>query len=330
MSLSSFFAQYGLFVVQLLTAAVLLAAIVAIVLAISRKGTEEVGSISVRKLNEKFERMRDAVTDVMLDKKELKKRRRLRKREQRQAEKSASGTRGRIYVLDFKGDIHASASASLREEVSAIIAVATAGETVVLRLENAGGAVHEHGFAASQLLRLKAKQLKLIVSVDKIAASGGYLMACVADRILAAPFAVVGSIGVLMQLPNFHRWLESRGIDYEQVTAGRFKRTLTVFGENTTEARDKVQAELEDIHGLFKSQIAEHRPQVDLERVSTGEHWYGLQAIELRLVDELQTSDEFLADRLADNDIYRFEYKRKKTLPERVMAGAGTLFASWR
>ena len=330
MSLSSFFAQYGLFIVQLLTAVVLFAAFAGIVVLVARRGSEETGSISVQKMNEKFEQMRDAVTDVMLDKKELRQKKKARRRERKRATKSEHEKRDRIYVIDFKGDLHASATASLREEVSAVTAVAAADETVLLRLEDAGGTENEHGLAASQLLRLKAKQLNLVVAVDKIAASGGYLMACVADRIIAAPFAVVGSIGVLMQLPNFHRWLESRGIDFEQVTAGRFKRTLTVFGENTKEAREKVRTELEDIHALFKSQIAEHRPQVEIDSVATGEHWYGMQALELQLVDELMTSDEYLSDRYARADIYRFEYKRKKPLPERVVAGAQALFTHWQ
>ena len=330
MSVSTFLAQYGLFIVQLLTVFVLFAAIAVMAVLISRRSAEETGNISVQKLNERYEKLRDAVTNVMLDKKELRQKRKARKLEHKQAAKAGREQRERIYVLDFKGDIQASAAASLREEVSAIVAVAAAGETVLLRLENAGGAVHEHGFAASQLLRLRAKQLRLVVAVDKVAASGGYLMACVADRIIAAPFAVVGSIGVVMQLPNFHRWLESKGIDYEQVTAGRFKRTLTVFGENTGEGRQKVQAELEDIHAMFKSQISTHRPQVDVESVSTGEHWYGIQALELQLVDELMTSDEFLCERFPTADVFRLEYKRKRTLPERVMAGAQGLLTYWQ
>ncbi len=327
MSVSEFFTEYGLFLVQLLTAVVLFAAIIGIIAIVSRRTVEHPGTMTVEKLNEKLEKMRDAVNAVVLDKKALKQQRKQTKQEKKQSEKADKDERERLYVIDFKGDIHASATASLREEISAILSIAKAGETVLLRLENAGGAVHEHGLAASQLLRLKSHGLKLVVAVDKVAASGGYLMACVADTIIAAPFAIVGSIGVLMQLPNLNRWLESKGIDYEQVTAGRYKRTLTVFGRNTDEDRDKVREELEEIHDLFKSQIVENRPQVDIEAVATGEHWYGLQALELRLVDELQTSDEYLSERISAADAYRFEYKRKKTMPERVLATAQALLA---
>ena len=230
-----------------------------------------------------------------------------------------------MFVLDFKGDLRASAAASLREEVSAILRVAKPGEQVLLRLENSGGTVHEHGFAASQLTRLKQHGLKLAVAVDKVAASGGYLMACVADRLIAAPFAIVGSIGVLAQLPNFHRLLEEKGVDFEQIMAGRYKRTLTMFGKNTDEGREKLQQEVEDIHELFKSQIREHRPQVDLERVATGEHWYGIRALELKLVDELKTSDDLLLEAAKDHDLYHIAYKRRRSWQERVLGGAESL-----
>jgi serine protease SohB len=215
----------------------------------------------------------------------------------------------------------------LREEVSAVLAVATKDDKVLVRLENAGGTVHEHGLAASQLMRIKQLGVPLVVSVDKVAASGGYLMACVADRILAAPFAIIGSIGVVAQLPNFHRLLEEKGIDFEQVTAGRYKRTLTVFGKNTDEGREKMKEELEDVHELFKNQISEHRPQIDLDAVATGEHWYGVRALGLKLVDEIRTSDDFLLEAAGDFDLYSVAYKRRRTLPERLLSGVESLLS---
>ena len=330
MSLSDFLTSYGLFVVELLTALLLLAGLVAFVAIIARRGGEPAGALSVEKLNDSFEQMRDAVNEVLLDRKHVRQARKTRKREDKRRSKQTEDARPRVYVIDFKGDLQASATASLRQEINAILAVASEGETVLLRLDNAGGIVHEHGLAASQLLRLKGGGLQLIAAVDKVAASGGYMMASVADRIMAAPFAIVGSIGVAVQLPNFHRLLESKGVDYEQVTAGRFKRTLTLFGENTDEARSKVKSEVEDIHLLFKALIAEHRPQIDLDAVATGEHWYGTKALELGLIDELKTSDEYLLERLTEADVYQFEYKRRRTLPERVSAAAQSLAGLWR
>jgi serine protease SohB len=174
---------------------------------------------------------------------------------------------------------------------------------------------------------LKQHGLKLIVAVDKVAASGGYLMACVADRLIAAPFAIVGSIGVLAQLPNFHRLLEEKGVDFEQITAGRYKRTLTMFGENTDEGRAKLKEQVEEIHELFKAQIREHRPQVDVESVATGEHWHGVRALTLKLVDELKTSDDVLLEASRDHDLYHIAYKRRRSWQERILGGAESLLA---
>ncbi|HET8698711.1 MAG TPA: protease SohB, partial [Gammaproteobacteria bacterium] len=169
--------------------------------------------------------------------------------------------------------------------------------------------------------------LRLLIAIDKVAASGGYLMACVGDHLLAAPFAIVGSIGVVAQLPNFHRLLEEHGIDFELLTAGRYKRTLSLFGKNTDEGRDKLQQEIDEIHELFKNQIREHRPQVDLDQVATGEHWYGVRALELKLVDELRTSDDFLLEAAKERDVYAVSYKRRRSFPERVLAGAESLLS---
>lgn len=324
--MSEFLAAYGLFLAQLATFVLLLVVAVVVVAATRRRGHAE--GLSVEHLNRRFE---DAADDLKLViegkkryRKEAKKRDKERKREDRERAKQES-QRPRLFVLDFKGDIRATAVASLREEVSAILRVARPVDQVLLRLENSGGTVHEHGLAASQLLRLKQQGLRLVVAVDKVAASGGYLMACVADRIVAAPFAIIGSIGVLAQLPNFHRLLEEKGIDFEQVTAGRYKRTLTMFGQNTDEGRDKLKHELEEVHDLFKKQIADYRPQVDLERIATGEHWYGARALELNLVDELRTSDDFLTESTKDFDLYHLVYKRRRAWSERVLGGAESL-----
>jgi serine protease SohB len=323
---SEFLAAYGLFLAQLATFVLLVIVVVVVIMASRRRGHAE--GIVVEHLNRRFE---DAADELKLAidgkgryKKVVKARHKERKREDKARAKDESG-KPRVFVLDFKGDLRASAAASLREEVSAILRVAKPGEQVLLRLENSGGTVHEHGFAASQLTRLKQQGLKLAVAVDKVAASGGYLMACVADRLVAAPFAIVGSIGVLAQLPNFHRLLEEKGVDFEQIMAGRYKRTLTMFGKNTDEGREKLQQEVEDIHELFKGQIREHRPQVDLERVATGEHWYGIRALELKLVDELKTSDDLLLEAALDHDLYHIAYKRRRGWQERILGGAESL-----
>ena len=327
--MSEFFAAYGLFLLELITLAAVLIVAIALVVANARRGGEHEG-LSVKHLNEQMERTAQGVQRVLLPKEQFKKETKaLAKahKERRRGKAKGGSERGRTFVLDFKGDLRASAAASLREEISAVLAVARDGDEILLRLENAGGAVHEHGFAASQLLRLKQRGLRLTVAVDKVAASGGYLMACVADWVVAAPFAIVGSIGVIAQLPNFRRLLEEKGVDVEQITAGRYKRTLTLFGENTEEGRQKLKEELEDVHALFKAQIAAHRPQVDIERVATGEHWYGSQALELELVDEIRTSDDYLLAAASKKDLYQITFKRRRALAERILGGAQSLLS---
>ena len=324
--MSEFIAAYGLFLAQLATFVLLIIVAAVIVMASRRRGQSE--GLVVDHLNRRFEDTADELK-LAIDgkgpyKKAVKARQKERKREDKARAKETS-SKPRMFVLDFKGDLRASAAASLREEVSAVLRVAKPGEQVLVRLENSGGTVHEHGFAASQLTRLKQHGLKLLVAVDKVAASGGYLMACVADRLYAAPFAIIGSIGVLAQLPNFHRLLEEKGVDYEQVMAGRYKRTLTMFGKNTDEGRAKLQQEVEDIHELFKGQIVTHRPQVDVESVATGEHWYGLRALELKLVDEIKTSDDLLLEAAKDFDLYHLAYKRRRSLQERMLGGVESM-----
>jgi serine protease SohB len=315
---TAFLSAYGLFLAELLTLVVLVIVIV-LLIAANRRGGHGSG-LRVEHLNRRFEDEADAVKRAMAGKrgkKEAKARSKERKREEKARAKEES-PRPRLFVLDFKGDLRASAAASLREEITAVLGVASDQDQVLLRLENPGGTVHE---------RIKQRKLKLLIAVDKVAASGGYLMACVADHVLAAPFAIVGSVGVIAQLPNFHRLLEEHGVDFEQLTAGRYKRTLTLFGKNTDEGREKLRQELEEVHDLFKAQIREHRPQVDVEQVATGEHWYGVRALELKLVDELRTSDDFLMAAAKERDLYHVAFKRRRSLPERMLAGAESLLS---
>ena len=225
----------------------------------------------------------------------------------------------KIYVLDFKGDTAASAVESLREEITLILATAKAGrDRVVVRLESPGGMVHGYGLAAAQLVRLRDAGFNLTICVDKVAASGGYMMACIANEIVSAPFAVVGSIGVVAQVPNFNRLLKEKHIDFELYTAGQFKRTVTMFGENTAEGKAKFEEELQQTHELFKHFVEKYRPQLNVEKVATGEHWYAKDALELNLVDKLQTSDEYLLGLLAQHEVFVIETRRKPTLGEKL------------
>ena len=225
----------------------------------------------------------------------------------------------KIYVLDFKGDTAASAVEQLREEITLILATAKAGrDRVVVRLESPGGMVHGYGLAAAQLVRLRNAGFHLTICVDKVAASGGYMMACIGSEIVSAPFAILGSIGVVAQVPNFNRLLKEKNIDFEMYTAGEYKRTVTMFGENTEAGKAKFEEELQQTHVLFKHFVEKYRPQLNIEKVATGEHWYGQDALDLKLIDKLQTSDEYLLSLLPQHDIYAIQTRKKPTLGEKL------------
>lgn len=225
----------------------------------------------------------------------------------------------KVYVIDFKGDMAASAVENLREEITLILATAKAGsDRVVVRLESPGGMVHGYGLAAAQLVRLRDAGFHLTICVDKVAASGGYMMACIGNEIISAPFAVIGSIGVVAQVPNFNRLLKEHNVDFELYTAGQYKRTVTMFGENTEEGKAKFEEELQQTHALFKHFVEKYRPQLNVEKVATGEHWYGQDSLDLNLVDKLQTSDEYLLSLLTVHDVYLIQTRRKPTLGEKL------------
>ena len=277
--------------------------------------------LKVVHLNKSQDQRRKSLIEAMEDKNAVKQFQKAlaKKAQQKLKEKGKSKQKEkRLFVLDFDGDIKASAVKHLREEISAIISTANKGDEVVLRLESGGGMVHGYGLAAAQLVRLKEAGLTLTVCVDKIAASGGYMMACVADKILAAPFAVVGSIGVVSQMPNFNKWLKKHDIDYEMFTAGEYKRTVTMFGENDDEDRAKYKEELEQTHELFKHFVTTYRPQLDLSKVANGDHWYGEDALKLNLVDELSTSDAYLLKQMEDYQAYALMSRQKPTFAEKL------------
>ncbi len=283
-----------------------------------RRRGEGAARLHVRPLNERFEALGDALRHSVLKKKEF--RQLLKDRKKALPEKPAH--KPSVYVLDFRGDILASAVKSLREEVTAITATATSEDEVVVRLESPGGAVPHYGLAASQLMRLREKKIKLTVCIDRVAASGGYMMACIADKIVAAPFSIIGSIGVVAQVPNVHRLLKKHDVDFEEMTAGEFKRTVSIFGEISEKGRRKFQDQLEETHVLFKQFVQAQRPKLDVDRVATGEYWLAMRAIELGLVDQLGTSDEYLIGRAVEANVYRVTFQPESTWRERVGRGA--------
>lgn len=302
---------------------VLLAGIIALM---SRGKQKSDGKIRIKNLNKKYHKIQQHLFQEMLPKKAFKSYlKKMSNTEKEKAKQTESAPQKNIFIIHFQGDMKASAVASLREEITAILEVAKPQDEVVACVESPGGMVHAYGLAAAQLSRVREKNIPLTVIVDKVAASGGYLMACVANKILAAPFAVIGSIGVIAQLPNFNRLLKEKNIDFEQITAGNYKRTLTVFGENTEEGREKLREEIKKIHQLFKKLIQDHRPQLDIEKVSTGEIWMGSEALELKLVDGITTSDDYLLELHKNANLYEISYQIKKSLGEKLFSSGAKL-----
>ena len=316
--------EYLVFLAQAVTvvAAVLVVIAAAASLA-AKKRSVAMGHLEVIRLNDHLDGLRQRIEQAVLPAGEFRKAAKAAaKKKKQERRKGSEGTEGagRVFVVAFKGDLQASRVAQLRHEINAILSEARDGDEVVACVESPGGLVHGYGLAASQLLRVREKNLNLVVAVDKVAASGGYLMAAVANRVIAAPFAVVGSIGVVAQVPNLHRLLKKKDIDVEVVTAGKYKRTLTVLGENTEEGRQKFIEEMQDLHALFQEFVVDKRPGIDLEKVATGEAWYGQRAIELNLVDEIMTSDEYLMRRCADTDVYEIRWTEPKKPLEKLIA----------
>lgn len=322
-----FLADYGIFLAKTLTLVIAVILTLVGVIAVASKEKER-EKLEITKINDHFNELAKAIKKSLMSKSDLKQLHKAEKKDKKTDKKTdkkgkAPKKSKRIFVLNFQGDIRASKVSALREEITAILQVAEANkDEVVLKLESPGGAVHGYGLAASQLQRLKQKEIPLTICVDKVAASGGYMMACVADKILAAPFAIIGSIGVVAQMPNFNKLLKKNNIEFEQVTAGEYKRTLTMFGENTNKARNKFQDDINEIHQHFKNFIQANRKTVAIEQVATGEHWLATQAQQYNLVDELMTSDDYLLSAADTADLYKLHYRTRKKLGQRF---AGTL-----
>ena len=279
-------------------------------------------TLSIEDLNKKYEsynkQIRAHVEDHKLLKKEFKKQEKTKKKESKK-KKNKDEEKKRIFVLEFEGDIKASAVSQFRDEITSVLSVADPKtDEVFVNVDSTGGMVHAYGLAASQLQRIKEAKLPLTIGVDKVAASGGYMMACTGDKIIAAPFAILGSIGVLAQIPNLHRLLKKHDVDYQEITAGEYKRTITMLGEITEKGKQKFVEQMEDTHKLFKEFVSSNRPSMDISKVATGEYWFGLRAKELGLVDEIQTSDDWLFSKKDDCKLIKVSMKERKKLGDKI------------
>lgn len=325
-------ANYGLFLAKIVTVVAAIGILVTVIVNVAGRKRHQRGELRLTNLSEQYQEMQEEMQVARLDGHQQKLWHKTQKKKHKLEAKQAKARAKRgetvisdkptLYVLDFKGSMDAHEVTCLREEITAVLAVVKPEDEVLLRLESPGGVVHGYGLAASQLQRLRDSKVRLTVAVDKVAASGGYMMACVADKIVAAPFSIIGSIGVVAQVPNFHRLLKRNDIDVELHTAGQYKRTLTLFGENTEQGREKFREDLNETHQLFKQFVHDMRPSLDIDAVATGEHWYGTQAYEKGLVDAVSTSDDLLINLMKDHDVINVHYTRRKKMMDRFTGSA--------
>lgn len=330
-----FLYEYGLFVAKAVTLVIAFIVVVSTIVGLASKQRHGKGQLEIVSISEQLKDITNYAKQVLLDKNALKKLAKEQKKEAKAKNKAKNkakiteqgeeSEKSRLYVIDFKGSMDANEVEHLREEITAILCVANKEDEVLVRLESGGGVVHGYGLAASQLQRIKEKGLKLTIAVDKVAASGGYMMACVADKLLASQFAYIGSIGVLAQLPNFNKLLKKNDIEFEQHTAGEFKRTLTVFGENNDEGRAKFKEEIEEIHVLFKDFVQSQRPDMDIDKVATGEYWPGIKAKSLGLIDDITTSDDYILSHYPVREIFSVKYAVKKNVAEKLGMSAANV-----
>jgi len=325
--LVEFLAEYGLFLAKTVTIVIAIIIIMATAVANTMKQRgEDKGSIIITHLNKEINDLKDEIFKAVEDEhtlkkvhKEEKKKAKKEKKEKKKSLGKEDDAKKRIFVLNFDGDPKASQVDELRKAITAVLTVAKPEkDEVMLRLESPGGMVHAYGLAASQLQRIRSRKIPLTICVDKVAASGGYMMACVANKLIAAPFAYIGSIGVLVQMPNFNRLLKEKHVDYEMVTAGEYKRTLTMFGENTKEDREKMEEDIQEVHTLFKDFVRTSRPDMDIDKLATGETWLGSRARELGLVDETSTSDEYIVANCDNAEVYQVAYEKKKKITDKL------------
>ena len=307
--------DYLIFLLKVFTIALAITLPLLIIIGSSKNKSQQKGKLSITNLSDKFEDMGNALKGSLMNPKELKKFNKDLSKDKKKKNKTENEET--VFVLNFNGDIQASEVEKLKQEVNSILLSESECKEVVLKVESGGGSAYAYGLCAAELKRLVDNEISLTVCIDKVAASGGYLMSCVATKIIAAPWAIVGSIGVIAQLPNFHRLLKKNSIDFEMHTAGAFKRTLTTLGENTEEGREKFKSELEDLHLIFKNFVKEQRPQVDTEVVATGEVWQGEEAVKVGLVDSLETSDNYLVNLSKEAKLLEIEFVEKKNLTER-------------
>lgn len=207
-------------------------------------------------------------------------------------------------VLRFEGDTMATGRQDFARMVDEVLHNKERIQRVIVVVNSPGGGVSVYGQMFAGMERMRNAGVDVTACVDTYAASGGYLMSVPAQRIIAAPFAMVGSIGVVSEFMNFNKLLRRLGVEPMTITAGELKRTVTPLSEVTEENKAAYKAQLEAIHRQFIAVVKKYR-EVDADRVCTGNHWTAAESVELKLnlVDGLATSQEYLFEANQTEDL---------------------------
>lgn len=251
--------------------------------------------------------------------------------------KSEGIVRKTAVLLSFNGDINATEVIEFGRAVSMIVQMKDLVSEVYIIINSGGGVVNGYGLLASEIERLHYSEIETYALIDQVAASGGYMAACVANHVVAAPFAYIGSIGVVSEMPNFNQILSDNGINIEQHTAGKSKRTVTPLGKITDEDRNEFKKKLERIHRSFINHVSHYRNINDADEnknsiIFSGDYWIAEETVELELglVDEISTSQEFLLDKMKEYNIIEITFQENKTKKSKLslLNSLTTLFSS--
>ncbi|MDP3296608.1 MAG: signal peptide peptidase SppA [Thermodesulfovibrionia bacterium] len=166
-------------------------------------------------------------------------------------------------------------------------------KAVVIRIDSPGGAVAPAQEIYKEIVKLK-KEKKVVASMGSVAASGGYYIACPADKIVANPGTLTGSIGVIMEIPNIEGLMKKIGVETKVIKSGKHKDIASMFKSMTEEERKILQSVLDDVHDQFIRAVSEGRNMKyeNIKELADGRIFTGKKAKELGLVDTLGNLDD--------------------------------------
>ncbi|WP_343192796.1 S49 family peptidase [Buchnera aphidicola (Taiwanaphis decaspermi)] len=240
-------------------------------------------------------------------------------------QKNVYNKKSNLYILDYNDKIKKNKIKKLREEISSIILVAKKNDEVLLRLENTSDIVYEYGLVIAQLQRLRKKGIKLIISIDKIVSNGGYIIACVADHISASPFSIIGPINIVVNIPNIDKYTQTSNLNNQLNDCNTFTK-LTLIKNNTKIYVNKIFNKLDIKKYIRNSFIKDMRPSLNLNKIFNQNYWIGENAINEKLIDSINTSDDILFSKKDTHNLLKIKYVYKSNIVEKYIVTLNKYF----